>query len=275
MKLILVTTLFILGASIGSFLSVVLYRVKNNKKGIFLSRSICTKCNTKIKARHLIPIFSYLFLRGKCAYCGSKISKRYFYLELVTGLLFVVTFLKFNFLIEISSSINSDIINYSIDWIVFQNFAFYTIVNIFFVLIFFYDLLFLEIPDRFSLTLISIIIAGHLVLNDITALNMLLGAAGLLSFFLIQYIISKGKWIGGGDLRMGIMIGALLGLKFGIVALFISYVIGALFSIVLILLKKVNRKSKIPFGPFLIIGTLTVLFYGQELLDFYLSLLKI
>jgi len=109
----------------------------------------------------------------------------------------------------------------------------------------------------------------------ILLLNMLLGAAGLLSFFLIQYIISKGKWIGGGDLRMGIMIGALLGLKFGIVALFISYVIGALFSIVLILLKKVNRKSKISFGPFLIIGTLTVLFYGQELLDFYLSLLKI
>jgi len=266
---------FILGTAIGSFLSVVVYRVKTKKKGILLSHSICPSCKKKLKWRHLIPIFSFLFLRGKCAYCGKKVSSHYLVLELLTGLLFLASFLTWNFVEAVPSTIDPSFLNLTINWQIFEIFIFYIITFTFLTAIFFYDLLYKEIPDRFSIPAIAIAIAGGLLLSLTPPLSMLIGGIGIFAFFALQFVISKGKWIGGGDLRLGALMGILLGWKLGLIALIAAYLFGSVVSIILLLKKKATRKSTIPFGPFLVIGIIIAIFYGNQILEWYLNTLTI
>lgn len=190
-------------------------------------------------------------------------------LEVMTGILFLALFLKFNFLEIIPSTVNSSALNYSIDWNTFSIFLFYAIESVFLMIIFFYDLMYKEILDRFSLLAAVIAITGNLSLNLIPPSEMATGGAAVFGFFAIQYILSKGAWIGGGDLRMGLFMGLLLGLDLSLVALAFAYVIGGILSVYLMLTGKVTRKTAIPFGPFLVIGTLTAIFYGKEIIAFY------
>lgn len=271
MTIILATLVLIFGSLIGSFLSVVIHRLRENKKGILLSRSVCPHCNTKLKARHLIPVFSWIFLKGKCAFCKKKISPSYLIIELTTAALFLLTFLKFNFLVEIPSSIGINIINYSIDWLIFEQFLIYIVLFSLLLAILFYDILYQEIPDQFSLPAISLAIVSALIIGTPEISDMVIGAITFFAFFGIQILISKGEWVGGGDLRMGILIGALFGVKFGLMALVLAYLSGAMVSIILIIIGKAGGKTKIAFAPFLITGILLVIFMGNEIYDFYLS----
>ncbi len=271
MTIIVASLVFIFGTLIGSFLSVVIYRVRENKKGIVCSRSICPKCNTKLKKRHLVPVLSWLMLKGKCAFCKEKISPSYLMIELTTALLFLLTFIKFNFIVEIPSSIGLDIINYSINWLIFEEFIIYIFLFSFLLAILFYDILYQEIPDRFSLPAIAIAIVLALLTGSPEISDMLIASITFFSFFGIQILISRGEWIGGGDLRMAIIIGTLFGIKFGLMALVLSYIIGALVSVILIIMGKAGSKTKIAFAPFLISGILLVIFMGQEIYDFYLK----
>lgn len=271
MNVIAAIIAFILGTAIGSFLSVVIYRIHKKKKGIFLSHSVCPECNKKIKWRHLIPLFSWLFLRGKCGYCGKPISSHYFVMELATGLLFLGAFLEWNFVNTIPSTIDPNLLHYTIDWDVFQILIFYLIEFTLLVAIFFYDLMYKVIPDRFSIPTIIIGIAGGLLFGIPTPLNMLIGATAFALFFILQFVISKGAWIGGGDVRLGLIIGVLLGFEKGLVALILAYLIGAVLSLILLIQKKVNRKTAIPFGPFLITGVIVAIFWGEYILDWYLG----
>ncbi len=261
---------FILGTVVGSFLSVVIYRLRNNKKGMFWDRSICPSCSHKIRWHHLIPVFSFMFLRGKCAYCNKKISIHYFALEVLTGLIFLALFLRFNFLIDVSSLITTKTAFYDIDWGIFAFFVYQIIIAGFLMAIFFYDFLYKEIPDHFSVPAIFIAIIGGVTFGNPSLLSMIIGGAGILLFFLLQFLISKGAWIGGGDLRLGLFTGLFLGWEFGIVAIVVSYIIGAIFSVFLMARGKVNRKTAIAFGPFMIIGIFVSLFFGEKLLDWYL-----
>ncbi len=271
MTIIMSTFIFVLGTAIGSFLSVVIHRMRENKKGIFLSRSVCPHCNTKLKARHLIPVFSFIFLKGKCAYCKKTISKSYVLIELITGLLFLLTFTKFNFLVVQSASANAFFTNYSINWLVFEQFLIYAVLFSFLVAILFYDTLYQEIPDQFSLPAIAVAIVNSIIIGTPGTVDMVIGALAFFAFFGIQIIISRGTWIGGGDLRMGILIGALFGIKFGLMALMLAYLIGAIVSVILIIIGKAGSKTKIAFAPFLISGILLTIFLGTEIYDFYLN----
>lgn len=274
MTVFIALLIFLFGTALGSFLSVLIYRIHAKKSGIIFSKSICPECKKKLKWRHLVPIFSWIFLRGKCAYCGKRISIHYFILELATGLLFMAAFLKWNFLISSASLVDPEVFSYSIDWNIFEIFIFYVIEFTFLVGIFFYDLKYKIIPDRLSVPAIGVGIAGALIFGFPTVFSMFIGATAFFVFFLLQFLISKGTWIGGGDLRMGILIGVLLGWKLGIASLIIAYVVGAIISVGLLIKGKANRKTALPFGPFLIIGILTCIFYGQELIDWYFNLLN-
>ncbi len=265
MNLFTSAIVFILGTAIGSFLSVVIYRLQTNQKGIILSHSICPSCKTKIKWQHLVPIFSWIFLRGKCAYCNKKIASYYPILEILTGTVFLFSFLNWNFL-EIMGDINYETLR-----VLF----FYLVEVSFLMLIFFYDLLHKEIPDKISLPAIAIAFLGGLTLGTINPLNMLVGAAAFFTFFLLQFLISRGTWIGGGDLRLGILIGLLLGWQLGLIALIIAYIIGSIFSLYLLITRKANRKTMLPFGPFIVSGIIISLFYGERILDWYLGTLLI
>ncbi len=269
MTLILAIIISVLGAAIGSFLSVVIYRTHTDQKGILLSRSLCPSCKKKLKWRHLVPVFSWLFLGGKCAYCGKRISSHYLLLELTTALAFLAIFLHWNFLEFVPPSNAPELLNYAINWPTFYTFIFYILEFSLLVGIFFSDLLYKEIPDRLSIPAIVIATFAGLLFNPANWLPMLIGGLALFLFFFLQYIISKGAWIGGGDLRLGFLMGAILGLEKGLFALVIAYAVGAIFSIILLITKKATRKTAIAFGPFLIIGLTTMIFFGEQILNFY------
>jgi len=273
MNLIAAIVVSILGAAIGSFLSVVIHRLKTKKGGTILSRSFCPACKEKIRWNHLIPIFSWIFLRGKCAYCKKTISFHYIMLEIIMGGLFLLAFLNWNFINVIPSTVNADFFSYSINWQTFQTFIFYIIEFTFLMAIFMYDLLHKEIPDRFSIPAVGIAIIGGLILGFPTPMSMLIGGAVIFSFFFLQILVSGGKWIGGGDLRLGVLMGVLLGWKLGLLALVLAYFIGAIFSIFALASGKLTRKSAIPFGPFLVTGTIVVIFHGEQILRWYLETL--
>jgi len=275
MTLFVATLIFILGSAVGSFLSVIIYRLQTKKKGIIFSRSFCPSCKKKLKWKHLIPIFSWIFLRGKCAYCGKQISSHYLVMEFLTGLLFLAAFLNWNFLEVIPSTIDPNLLNYSINWHNLELVVFYFIEFSLLLAIFFYDLMHKEIPDKLSLPAIGIAIAGGLVFGTPSPLSMLIGGGGIMLFFALQFFLSKGKWIGGGDLRLGALMGILLGWEKGLLALILAYLVGAVISIALLTRKKVTGKTTIPFGPFLITGTLIALFYGSEIITWYFNLITI
>jgi len=251
-------TAFFLGSAIASFLSVVIYRIHSHKKGILFGRSSCPNCKKTLKAQHLIPVFSWIFLGGKCAYCKKKISYHYPLMELLTGLIYTFSLIKWP--INESSAL------------LFFNIIIFT----FIIAIIFFDILYTEIPDQFSLPAITIAIIGNLILNkQISISSMLIGALIVGGFFLIQFTLSKGKWVGGGDIRMGALMGAFLGWKMGLMALVISYLIGGVFSIFLLMKRKAHRKTELAFGPFLGIATIIIAFKGPEILEWYMNFLLV
>ena len=271
MKTILTILTFMLGASIGSFLSVVIYRIKHNKKGILTGRSICPNCDNTLKPQYLVPVFSWLFLKGKCGFCGKKISANYFFLEVFTGALFAITFLKFNFITSIDNTVIPNATTDIVDFKALNFFIFYAIEFTLLSAIFFYDKMYTEIPDRLSIPAILIALVGTVTLGILTPLQTIIGAVAISGFFLAQFILSRGRWIGGGDIRLGAIIGAILGWKLGIIALMIAYITGSIAAIALLLQKKSKMKNQIAFGPFLIIGLLVAIFYGEQILNWYLG----
>ena len=240
------TFLFIFGAIIGSFLNVIILRTKESKNP-FLGRSHCPKCNKKLSFWELIPILSFIFLRGRCIKCKSKISWQYPLLELVTAILF---FIAGYFWIYTDNSILELVRN--------------LIAISFLIVIFVYDLRWQLIPDRFSLPAIVIIFLINIFLG-VSYLDMISGALVVGGFFMLQFAVSKGRWIGGGDIRIGVLMGIILGLQWGLMALLLAYVVGAVFSIILILASRKKFDSKIAFGTFLTLATVIVLFYGNEI----------
>jgi len=259
---------FILGVSIGSFLSVVIFRIRKNQKGILFGRSMCQHCKKTLKARDLIPIISYLSARGKCRYCRKKITPHYLFLEIATGLIFVLMYLKFPFVLEKGSHFA-----FEIQWKLALECLFYFIYSAFFIGIFFYDLQFMEIPDVFLFPLIALTLLGSLIFQtDIVSLVIALGI--VVVFFGGQILLSKGKWLGEGDIYFGISMGFLFGWKLFLVAIVLTYIIGSFLSLFLLFFKKAGRKTKIPFAPFMVLGSFATIFVGQEILTWYLKMLS-
>jgi prepilin signal peptidase PulO-like enzyme (type II secretory pathway) len=241
---------FLLGVSIGSFLNAVVFRVRDDKT-VVKSRSRCRSCKVDIEVGDLIPVVSYVRLKGKCRNCKEEISWQYPVVEIVMGLLFVIAFF------------HAESLLYFVRDATFLSFL---------MIIFVYDLRYMLILDKFTFPAMIIAIVLNLWIGSIDPLALLIGGIGLALFFNIQYLASKGTWVGGGDIRMGALMGFMLGLGYGSIALFLAYVMGAIVGVGIILAKKGDRKTPIPFGTFLAAATAIVLFVGPEMLSWYLSL---
>lgn len=260
-----IIVLFILGTVFGSFLSVVIYRMHEEKKGIFFGKSECPFCHKNLKWFQLIPIVSYIIHLGKCAYCKKKIHISYFLLEVLCGTIFVAFYYFYPFFI------------YNFDATIFFDFnlllqyLYYIILGWILLGIFFYDLKYMEIPEIFTLPTISFVFIVGLFLPIPGLQNMVIGGALAGLFFGIQVWISKEKWLGAGDVQLGVLMGILLGWQYLILAILISYVVGSIISLSLLAYKKVTPKSQIPFAPFLVIGTFITIFFGEYLMNLYLN----
>ncbi|MFH1026217.1 MAG: prepilin peptidase [Nitrospirota bacterium] len=246
--------IFVIGAVIGSFLNVCIYRVPRNLS-IISPASRCPSCNMPIKFYDNIPFLSYILLAGKCRVCKAGISFRYPLVELLNAALFVFVIWRFGFA-----------------W----HTVIYGILCSAIVVITFIDLDFQIIPDAITLPGILIgLVAGSLLMPDPFIRNSLLGfktsVIGLLAgggLFYAIAVLSRGG-MGGGDIKMMAMVGALMGWKSVLLTIFLGSLTGAVFGIFLMISKGKGRKTKIPFGPFLALGTVITLFYGQEIFSWY------
>jgi prepilin signal peptidase PulO-like enzyme (type II secretory pathway) len=253
--------IFIIGLCIGSFLNALIYRLETSKK-ICFGRSICIYCKKTLSWKELFPLLSFIIQKGKCKDCKKKISWQYPLVELVTGFLFL-----YSFFYVFSFQLLYD------NWLLaISNLLIYWFIIAVLIVVFVYDLKHKLILDKVMIPGIIIVFVLQLFLG-VLLLNLLL--AGLIGggFFLIQFLLSKGKWIGGGDIRLGVFMGFVLSWPNILVGLFIAYFIGAFASVILILSKKKGLKSQVPFGPFLAVGTLVSMFLGSQLVEWYLRLL--
>jgi len=260
--------IFIFGLTVGSFLNSVIYRL--GKESFLKGRSYCPHCDHKLSWKDLIPLLSYLSLKGKCRYCNEKISWQYPAVELSTGLLFL--FLFWRGLPKLTS--------YSL---LFQTITvvFGLIIVACLVVIFVYDLKHFIIPDPVLLLMLLAIGAWFLTAFSFGFLStcgianrFLSGLLAALPFLLIV-LASGGKLMGMGDVKYLFIMGLLLGWPQVVIALFFAFVIGGIMGIGLIALQKKSLKSKLPFGPLLVIGTLIAWSFGPQILSWYLNILYV
>jgi prepilin signal peptidase PulO-like enzyme (type II secretory pathway) len=281
MNFLIFVFIFIFGLVIGSFLNAIIYRLKV-KKSVWHGRSFCPKCKKKLGFWDLIPVFSFIFLRGKCRYCHEKISYQYPLVELATGTIF---FLIFYYQILAAGYLS---------WISIIPTIFYFFIASCLIVIFVYDLLNYIIPDKviWPAIIISLAYASFAIILYLLKYKeifyklyphtwppvynpwyIVYGALLGGGFFLLVVLISRGKWMGGGDIRLGTLMGLVLGFPLIFLALLIAFVSGSFVGLGLIAAKKKKFKSKIPFAPFLIFGTFIALFWGANIIEWYIHLL--
>lgn len=240
----------IFGLLVGSFLGMLIPRLHHGHGGIVFGRSRCPHCKQTLRARDLIPLFSYLWLHGKCRHCREKIECWYPLTELSSALSFGLLYFETQ------------------NWTLWAWMAVYFFVLLF---IFFYDLRYKEIHDAVMLPGIVLAFIASAFIGD--PISSLIGAGLAAGFFALQFFISKGQWIGSGDIRIGAFMGLMLAWPLTLIGLLSSYILGSLISLLLLATKKATLKASVPLGPFLVLGTLLSYFWGDELLDLYFSIL--
>ena len=248
--------IFLMGLCIGSFLNVCIYRLPESKS-IVHPRSMCPNCDTLIPFYDNIPLFSYLWLKGQCRRCKVKISMRYPVVELLGGLLALGTYLRFGLTIE--------------------TLIYYVFIAALLVVTFI-DLDHRIIPDVITLPGIPICFAASFALPDITYKDALLGILiGGGSLFLVAWvytILTKKEGMGGGDIKLLAMMGAIVGWQGVLFTIFVASLVGTLAGFAVMLQSRKGMKLAVPFGPFLSIGSITYIFFGTELVTWYLNLLR-
>lgn len=260
----------IFGLVIGSFLNALTWRLRSGER--MWDRSRCTKCHKIIPWHDNIPVFSFIALRGKCRHCRNSISWQYPSVELIVGLLFLIAWRHESGIMDYESWFSSDSIIFGSQPII-QVLRDWFLVSVMTV-VFIYDLRWYLILDRVTVPAFLVLAALNLYLG-MDWLNMLISVIIGSSFFLIQYIISRGKWIGGGDIRLGALMGVSLGWPGILIALFIAYILGSVVGLGLIWHGGKKWGSKVPFGTFLAVATLISFFWGQSLMAWYLDLISL
>lgn len=259
--------IFIFGAAIGSFLNVVILR--NHIGKTLGGRSECPNCHHQLATADLIPILSFLWLRGKCRYCGHKLSIQYPLVELSTAILFTISFLN----------LLSEIMNQASCLSLILNSLFIILVISVLIVITVTDLRWGIIPDNIILPASVTVFLYQIILNlfltpnyQLLIINLAV-AFGIGLFFLLLILVTKGKGMGGGDLKLSIFIGLAFGWPLSILAIFLGFLTGAIGSVMLLLTGKKGLKSSIPFGPFLALGAFLAMLIGRQVLEIYFKTL--
>ena len=248
-------SIFIFGLCIGSFLNVCIYRLPASKS-IVHPRSMCSNCGTLIAAYDNIPVLSYLWLKGRCRHCQIKISLRYPMVELLGGLFALGTYLKFGLTLEAL--------------IYYLFFAALLIVT-------FIDIDHRIIPNVITLPGIPICFAASFALPSITykeaLLGIFIGGGSLLLVAWVYSLITKKEGMGGGDIKLLAMMGAIVGWQGVLFTIFLASLVGTLAGLAAMLQSRKGMKLAVPFGPFLSIGSITYIFFGTPLIAWYFNLL--
>ena len=294
--------IFVVGLCVGSFMNVQIYRLPRGI-GTVKGRSFCPDCGHTLHARDLVPLFSYIFLGGRCRYCRAPISPRYAAVELLNALLWVAY--AYKFMLHPLTMVAHFVFGSSLLCIIFI------------------DAAHMLIFDRFNvaIALSGVMIAvdkflcgnaghhhhhHHLFPQDVTIVDRLIGALCVSGLFLLIAIVSRGKWMGGGDIKLTAAAGLVLGWKNMLGVLFLASLAGSVISLVLLGIAKRRKPARVggdndgagdaaspkeagggqeyaadeeapaghavPFGPYLAGAMIVMSFFGAEIIDFYLKL---
>ena len=251
----LVGIVFLFGICVGSFLNVCIYRIPAEKSIVFPG-SACPKCNSSIRFHDNIPVLSYLLLGGKCRHCKAPISPRYPIIELLTGAFSVGLYVKFGLSIES---------------------AVYFIFVCVLIIIAFIDVDHRIIPDRLTLPGTAFFFGTALVIPSLSwtdsLLGILIGGGSLFVVAVVYHLLTKKEGMGGGDIKLLAMIGALVGWKGVFFTIFVSSALGTLTGLLIMAATRQNLKLAVPFGPFLSIGAAGYIFFGPQLIMWYFQLI--
>ena len=241
----------VFGLIFGSFLNVVIYRLKTGEP-LGFSRSFCPECRAKLKWFDLIPLFSFIFLRGRCRYCQKKISWQYPIVEILSGLIWVGAF----YVTPPDKGGLGGVLN----------FVYYLFIFSALLVIAVYDFKWKIIPDKIIYPAIAVALIYNLFNLPLDKGGLgggLLTAATAFLFFFLFFYFSKGKAMGLGDAKLAFLIGLFLGPWLSLAAFTSAFVIGAVFGIMLIASRRRTLKSIIAFGPFLVAGAAVAFFFSD------------
>lgn len=278
MVLMIIVVLIVFGLVLGSFVNALVWRVheqemeqdkKNPNKqylkklSISRGRSMCSHCHHELAAKDLIPVISWLSLRGKCRYCGKSIPDSPM-VELSLAALFVVSYVYWPMALE--------------SWQI-AVFGLWLALLVGLLALMVYDLRWFLLPNRiiYPLTVIALVQAAIVVLiapQPIHTLLMMVVAVAIGGgLFYLIYQISDGKWIGGGDVRLGWLLGLIVATPArSLLFIFVAAISGSLVSLPLVASGKLKRSAVIPFGPFLILGAVVAVLFGAQIIDWYQNL---
>lgn len=257
-ELFILLFLFIIGIIVGSFLNVLIDRIPVGKDIVF-ERSHCDSCSKKLQIPDLIPIFSYLFLKGQCRYCRAKISIRNPAIEIISGLFFILIYFYYA--------------QYLMQAYFLPQFVYQIIILSILTVIFFIDLKESIIPDSLVFIMVFVTVVFRLIyLPSGLSADIVCGII-FSFFFLFLVIITRGRGMGLGDVKFALFMGLYLGFPRILVAFYIAFLTGAAISLILVLRKQKTFKSSIPFGPFLVFASIISQFYGLTILNYILKFL--
>jgi len=273
--------IFIFGCVIGSFLNVVIDRLPSGHSIVY-PPSHCPHCRHRLAIWDLIPLFSFFYLRGRCRYCNKKISLYYPLIEVATGALFVITTF-----IGIHQPVGSFIYFPEFIYLIYLLFIVSSLIIIFFI-----DLKYGIIPFKIIMASLAVITIWYLFVNfecvmsngiassfllamtsdcEAPILNYFLSGMGVFAGFLLLFLFTRGRGIGFGDVVFGFFMGYVLGFPKIVLGVYISFLTGAFISLILIMARKKKFKGGvIPFGPFLVSGTVISLFWGEIIINKFL-----
>lgn len=262
---------FISGLLVGSFLNVVILRLRK-KESFIVGRSYCPKCKKELNWYELIPVLSFLLLRGRCSKCRKKISWQYPIVEFAAGLIFLASFFYLFSKIGLGAE--------NIKLFIFNLLFLFFIASILLV-IFIYDLKYYIILNKIiypsvAFVLLANLFNGYYFQNNFlfpSIESSLIGTVAGAAFFFFFVFISKGAWMGMGDVKLAALMGVLLGWEKLICALFLAFISGGIIGLVLVCLKKKKMKSEMPFGTFLAAAAFICLLYGDKIISWYLKYL--
>ena len=240
--------IFVFGLIMGSFLGVIIDRLPRGES-IAKGRSRCEYCDRNLSATELIPILSYVMQKGKCKNCQTKLSLRYPLLEILTGIAYLLSYLKFGLTLKLVFAL-----------------SFTSIL----IIITFIDIDTMMIHDRFHVLIILLGILEAIIYKK-NILNLVI-AAFIISLPLYVVAVVTGG-MGGGDIKLMFASGLFLGIKRIIVSFVIASIVGGVYAIYTLIAKNHNRKDAIPFGPFLCIGLFISMLYGAQISAWYLAFL--
>lgn len=254
MSTIILILLILIGLALGSFLNVCIYRIPL-KKSILSPSSLCPNCGAKIRAWDNIPLLSFILLKGKCRKCRSKISLQYPLVEFLTSALIVITYLRFG-----------------LGW----EFVGKSILSLLLIVIFFIDLKHRIIPDMMTIPGIALGLFFSFFVKSPSVVNALIGIlVGGILFYLSAVtgeLLFKKESMGGGDIKLAMMLGAFLGWQKILLVFLISALLGTIVGTsALFFSKDVKQTRMIPFGPFLASGSIVAIFLGDTLISAYIQ----